>query len=76
MNSCIPKKIKYWGGQTEEKNDKKKAKTKCKVEKKNKHGKRGEKTEENTTQKSVGVLYSGFFSSIPGFGDLYLGRVD
>ena len=36
----------------------------------------GRKTEENTTQKSVGVLYSGFFSSIPGFGDLYLGRVD
>lgn len=34
------------------------------------------KTEENTTQKSVGVLYSGFFSSTPGFGDLYLGRVD
>ena len=45
--------------------------------KKNKHGKGGrKKTEENTTQKSVGVLYSGFFSSTPGFGDLYLGRVD
>ena len=70
------KKNQVLGWSNRRKNEKKKAKTKCKVEKKNKHGKRGEKTEENTTQKSVGVLYSGFFSSIPGFGDLYLGRVD
>ena len=55
---------------------KKKQKQNAKWKKKTSTGRGGKKTEENTTQKSVGVLYSGFFSSIPGFGDLYLGRVD
>jgi hypothetical protein len=61
------KKIKYWGGQTEEKNDKK-SKNKMQNGKKNKHGKRGGEKKRKKTQPRNRLAYfiQGSFHQPPG----------